>query len=57
MTEILDMAKAHLQNVAIRIEELKNQEKTLHEEIEKLSNYLNNGLNVIEKQMKSQENN
>lgn len=56
MKEIIDMAKAHLQNVAARIEDLKNQEKVVKEEIEKLTIYLNNGLVLLEKQLNSQEN-
>lgn len=48
MTFVLDMAKAHLQNVALRIEELKAQQKNLSEEIDKLVAYFNSGVENIE---------
>lgn len=50
MNMIVEMAKAHLQNVALRIEELRTQQKNLGEEIDKLTAYLNSGLDSIEKQ-------
>lgn len=53
MIEIIEMAKAHLQNVASRIEELRNQEKLVHDEIEKLSAYFKAGLESIEKHLAS----
>lgn len=56
MNEILDMAKAHLQNVALKIEELKNQEKNIQNEIEKLSHYLNNSFSVLDNYIKTQTN-
>jgi hypothetical protein len=49
MNMILDMAKAHLQNVALRVEELKNQQKNIGEEIDKLNAYLHSGVENIEK--------
>lgn len=36
---VVDMAKAHLQNVHSRIEELQNQKSLIEEEIQKLSLY------------------
>ena len=44
MVEVVEMAKAHLQNVAAKIQELENQQKLLQSEIDKLKNYLNDGL-------------
>lgn len=49
MNFIVDMAKAHLQNVALRIEELKTQQKNIGEEIDKLTAYLNSGVENIER--------
>lgn len=48
MQEVLNMAKAHLQNVAAKIEELENQKNILQGEIEKLKAYLNNGVEHVE---------
>ena len=42
------MAKAHLQNVHIRVEELQNQKRLIEEEINKLSLYIAKGLEDIE---------
>lgn len=49
MNFIIDMAKAHLQNVALRIEELKAQQKNTSEEIDRLTAYFNSGVENIEK--------
>ena len=48
MQAIIDMAKAHLQNVAVKIQELENQQKIIQGEIDKLKNYLNDGLANVE---------
>lgn len=48
MQEVLNMAKAHLQNVAAKIEELENQKNILQGEIEKLKAYLNNSVGHVE---------
>jgi hypothetical protein len=45
---IIEMAKAHLQNVHSRIEQLKNQKQAIEDEINKLSLYVSNGLNDID---------
>lgn len=45
---IVDMAKAHLQNVHARVEELKSQKKLLEDEINKLSAYIAKGIEEIE---------
>jgi chaperonin cofactor prefoldin len=45
---VVDMAKAHLQNVHARIEELKNQKKLIDDEINKLTSYIQKGLEEIE---------
>lgn len=48
MQAVVDMAKAHLQNVASKIQELENQKNILQNEIDKLKEYLTNGSNIIE---------
>jgi hypothetical protein len=48
MQEIVEMAKAHLQNVANKIQELTNQKNLIQTEIDKLNNYLNEGIMKIE---------
>jgi chaperonin cofactor prefoldin len=45
---VVEMAKAHLQNVHSRIEDLKNQKKLIEDEINKLSLYIQKGLQEIE---------
>ena len=50
---IIEMAKAHLQNVHIKIEELKTQKQLIEEEIQKLSLYIAKGLEHIENSEKS----
>ncbi|NDB86810.1 MAG: hypothetical protein EB127_29585 [Alphaproteobacteria bacterium] len=45
---IVEMAKAHLQNVHAKIEELKGQKQFIEEEIQKLSIYITKGLEQIE---------
>jgi hypothetical protein len=54
---VVDMAKAHLQNVHSRIEELQNQKLLIEEEIQKLSLYIAKGLQEIEDSDKSVNNN
>ena len=44
---IIDMAKAHLQNVAQRIEDLNKQQQLLQSEISQLSSYLNGCLEEV----------
>ncbi len=44
---IVEMAKAHLQNVHSRIEELQSQKKIIEEEIGQLSLYISRGLQEI----------
>lgn len=48
MQAVVDMAKAHLQNVAVKIQELENQKDILQNEIEKLKNYLDSGSKAVE---------
>lgn len=48
MEAIIDMAKAHLQNVAAKIQELENQKQLLSNEIDKLKNYLTEGIAKVE---------
>lgn len=55
MNTIVEMAKAHLQNVLLRIEELKVQQKNINDEIDKLTAYLNTGLENVEKYSNSPE--
>lgn len=45
---VVEMAKAHLQNVHAKIEELKAQKQFIEEEIQKLSLYIAKGLEQIE---------
>lgn len=45
---VIDMAKAHLQNVHIRVEELSKQKQLIDEEINKLKLYISKGLEDIE---------
>ena len=45
---VIEMAKAHLQNVHARIENLQNQKKMIDEEINKLSLYIQKGIQEIE---------
>lgn len=55
MQEIVDMAKAHLQNVANKIQELEGQKKIVESEIDKLKTYLNDGITKIEAVVTKQE--
>lgn len=48
MQEVLNMAKAHLQNVANKIEELENQKNILQGEIDKLKAYLTSGVEHVD---------
>jgi len=54
---VVDMAKAHLQNVHSRIEELQNQKLLIEEEIQKLCLYIAKGLQEIEDNDKVLDNN
>jgi hypothetical protein len=45
---VLDMAKAHLQNVHAKIEDLKLQKNRLEDEIQQLTLYISNGLKAVE---------
>lgn len=45
---VIDMAKAHLQNVVQRIEELNKQQTLIEKEIEQLKVYVDNGINDIQ---------
>jgi hypothetical protein len=47
---IVDMAKAHLQNVHLRVEELQSKKKIIEDEINKLSAYIAQGLQDIQDQ-------
>jgi peptidoglycan hydrolase CwlO-like protein len=47
---IIEMAKAHLQNVHNKLNELQENKKILEQEIEKLSNYIKSGLELIQKE-------
>lgn len=52
---IVDMAKAHLQNVHARVEELQKQKRVLEDEISKLSMYITKGLEEIEEEESDQK--
>jgi len=45
---VIDMAKAHLQNVHMRVEELNKQKQLIDDEINKLKLYIAKGLEDIE---------
>ncbi len=45
---VLEMAKAHLQNVHARVEELQKQKKVLEDEIVRLTTYIARGVEEIE---------
>lgn len=45
---VIDMAKAHLQNVHMRIEELNKQKQLIDDEVSKLKLYIAKGLEDIE---------
>lgn len=45
---VVDMAKAHLQNVAQRIEELTKQQALIQNEIEQLKAYVQNGVKDVQ---------
>lgn len=45
---IVEMAKAHLQNVHARVEQLKAQKQSIEDEIDKLLKYIEIGLHDIE---------
>jgi chaperonin cofactor prefoldin len=53
MQNVIDMAKAHLQNVANKIQELQNQKQIIQTEIDKLTTYLNDGLVSVDEASKS----
>lgn len=44
MQAVIEMAKAHLSNVAAKINDLEKQRTILQEEIEKLTTYFNDGV-------------
>lgn len=45
---VIDMAKAHLQNVVQRIEDLTKQQGLIQKEIEQLKVYVDNGVKDIQ---------
>lgn len=45
---VIDMAKAHIQNIAQRIEELTKQQALIQNEIEQLKSYVQNGVRDIQ---------
>jgi prefoldin subunit 5 len=45
---VIDMAKAHIQNVNQRIEELINQSRLIQQEIEKLQTYVDGCIKDIQ---------
>jgi type II secretory pathway component PulJ len=45
---VLDMAKAHIQNVVQRIEELNRQQSLVQKEIEQLKIYVDNGIKDLQ---------
>lgn len=53
---IIDMAKAHLQNVSQRIEELQKQQQLLQSEINQLTTYLTECLKEVQEFEKSNSN-
>lgn len=52
---VIDMAKAHLQNVHLRIEELNKQKQLIDEEINKLKLYIAKGIEDIEEMEENDE--
>jgi hypothetical protein len=48
MQAVIEMAKAHLSNVAAKINDLEKQKTILQEEIEKLKSYFNDGVANVE---------
>lgn len=56
MQEVIEMAKAHLQNVAAKIQELESQKKILETEIDKLNFYLKEGIIKVESAAKQDSN-
>lgn len=56
MQAVIDMATAHLQNVAVKIQELESQKQILQNEIDKLKNYLDGGSKSIEEVLLNLEN-
>jgi hypothetical protein len=56
MQDIIEMAKAHLQNVASKIQELDGQRRMLETEIEKLNSYLKEGIMKVEAAAKQDSN-
>lgn len=59
MVSLQEMAEAHLTNVQKAIMDLQNQRSKIDEEIRKLSDYLQNGVDVLktEQQKLEQTNN
>jgi ElaB/YqjD/DUF883 family membrane-anchored ribosome-binding protein len=53
---IIDMAKAHVQNVNQRIEELLKQQQLIQNEVENLRTYLENCLKDIQSAESSESN-
>jgi hypothetical protein len=47
---ILEMAKVHLQNVNSKLNELLENKKILEQEIEKLSQYISSGLDLVKEE-------
>jgi hypothetical protein len=45
---VVEMAKAHLQNVAQRIEELTKQQVLIQKEIDQLKSYVQNGVKDVQ---------
>lgn len=52
---VIDMAKAHLQNVHIRIQELNKQKQLIDDEVNKLQAYITKGLEEIDELEESAE--
>jgi peptidoglycan hydrolase CwlO-like protein len=47
MQELVEMAKAHLQNVNLKVRELESQKQLIQSEIDKLVAYLNDGMEKV----------
>jgi|688.fasta_scaffold292240_4 peptidoglycan hydrolase CwlO-like protein len=50
---IIELAKAHLQNVFTKIQELEQNKQAIESEIEKLKNYASKGLEVVQQEEKN----
>lgn len=54
MKAIVEMAKAHLQNVETKIQELNSQKELIQDQINKLSQYLSEGKDLVSQEESKQ---